>query len=122
VLLFATLPEFSYLFLPVKEKEIPIAKSSHRETAESFLTLAASGKVREAYGKHVDQKFPHYNPFFRGDRESLMLAMEENARKNPDKTLEIKRTLEDGDPRCHLLPCATKPRRPRRGCGSYFPF
>ena len=31
------------------------------------------------------------------DRESLMLAMEENATKNPNKKLEIKLTLEDRD-------------------------
>jgi predicted SnoaL-like aldol condensation-catalyzing enzyme len=70
---------------------------SHREIAVSFLKLAASGKVREAYEKYVGQNFRHHNPFFRGDRESLMLAMEENAAKNPDKKQEIKLALEDGD-------------------------
>ena len=70
---------------------------SHREIAVSFLKLAASGKVREAYEKYVDQNFRHHNPFFRGDRESLMLAMEENAAKNPNKKIEIKLVLEDRD-------------------------
>jgi predicted SnoaL-like aldol condensation-catalyzing enzyme len=70
---------------------------SHREIAISFLELAAAGKIREAYSKYVDPTFRHHNPFFPGDRESLMLAMEENATKNPQKKLEIKRTLEDGD-------------------------
>ena len=70
---------------------------SHREIATSFLKLAASGKVREAYEKYIGQNFRHHNPFFRGDRESLMLAMEENAAKNPAKKLEIKLVLEDGD-------------------------
>lgn len=70
-------------------------KMSHREIAASFLKLAASGKVREAYSKYVSPDFRHHNPYFSGDRESLMLAMEENATKNPNKKLEIKLTLED---------------------------
>jgi predicted SnoaL-like aldol condensation-catalyzing enzyme len=71
--------------------------ASHRDTAVSFMQLVASGKVREAYDRHVSANFRHHNPFFRGDRESLMHAMEENAAKNPNKVLEVKRTLEDGD-------------------------
>jgi len=55
------------------------------------------GKARDAYTRYVGPDFRHHNPFFRGDRESLMLAMEENATKNPDKKLEIKLTLEDRD-------------------------
>jgi predicted SnoaL-like aldol condensation-catalyzing enzyme len=70
---------------------------SHRELAVSFLRLVGSGKVRDAYERHVGANFRHHNAFFRGDRESLMKAMEENARKNPYKVLEVKRTLEDGD-------------------------
>lgn len=72
-------------------------KISHREIAVSFLKLAASGKAREAYSKYVSPNFRHHNPFFRGDRESLMLAMGESAAKNPDKKLEIKLTLENKD-------------------------
>jgi predicted SnoaL-like aldol condensation-catalyzing enzyme len=71
--------------------------ASHKETAVSFLRLVGSGKVRDAYERHVDANFRHHNAAFRGDRESLMKAMEENARKNPYKVLEVKRTLEDGD-------------------------
>jgi predicted SnoaL-like aldol condensation-catalyzing enzyme len=71
-----------------------MTKLSHREIAVSFLKLA-SGKVREAYSKYVSPNLRHHNPYFRGDRESLMLAMEENAAKNPNKKLEIKLSLED---------------------------
>ena len=70
---------------------------SHKEVATSFLRLAASGKVREAYQRYVASDFRHHNPFFRGDAESLMNGMEENAAKNPNKTLEVKHALEDGD-------------------------
>ncbi|MBI2845792.1 MAG: nuclear transport factor 2 family protein [Chloroflexi bacterium] len=74
-----------------------MAETSHREIATSFLTLAASGKVREAYSKYVAPNFRHHNPFFRGDRESLLVAMEESATENPNKKLEIKLTLQDED-------------------------
>jgi predicted SnoaL-like aldol condensation-catalyzing enzyme len=68
-----------------------------KERAMEFLRLAASGKVREAYYKYVGPEFRHHNPYFRGDAESMMAAMEENAVKNPNKVLEIQRALQDGD-------------------------
>jgi predicted SnoaL-like aldol condensation-catalyzing enzyme len=73
--------------------------SSHslRDAAIEFLTLAATGKAREAYERHVAPGFRHHNPYFRGDAESLMLAMEENAAQNPDKILEVQMALQDGD-------------------------
>lgn len=70
---------------------------SHKEAAREFLTMAASGNVREAYRKHVGADFRHHNPNFRGDAASLMAAMEENAAKNPDKSLEIQMALQEGD-------------------------
>jgi predicted SnoaL-like aldol condensation-catalyzing enzyme len=69
----------------------------HKDAAISFLQLVASGKGREAYQKYVGPNFRHHNPFFRGDAQSLMTAMEENAAKNPDKVIEVQRALEDGD-------------------------
>ncbi len=72
-------------------------KNSLREKAVSFLQLVASGDVREAYSKYIGPDFRHHNAFFRGDADSLMLAMEENAAKNPHKTLEVKRVIEEGD-------------------------
>ena len=70
---------------------------SRRDAAISFMTLVGAGKVREAYDRHVDANFRHHNAFFRGDRESLMRAMEENAVKNPGKVLDVKHTLADGN-------------------------
>ncbi|TQK73877.1 putative SnoaL-like aldol condensation-catalyzing enzyme [Brevibacillus sp. AG162] len=72
-------------------------KTSLKENAVSFLQLVASGNVREAYQKYTGPNFRHHNPFFRGDAHSLMLAMEENAAKNPNKILEVKRAIEEGD-------------------------
>jgi predicted SnoaL-like aldol condensation-catalyzing enzyme len=75
----------------------PATTTSRKDAATSFLQLVASGKVREAYQKHIAPNFRHHNPFFRGDADSLRIAMEENAAKNPNKILEIQRALEDGD-------------------------
>ena len=70
---------------------------SKKDAAVSFLRQAASGRVREAYARYVGTGFRHHNPFFAGDAQSLMTGMEENARQNPDKRLDILRALEDGD-------------------------
>ncbi|WP_256256501.1 nuclear transport factor 2 family protein [Paenibacillus sp. BC26] len=76
---------------------IALNKEPLKEKAAMFLSLVASGKVREAYERYVGPDFRHHNAYFRGDAESLMLAMEENAALNPRKTLEVKRTIEEGD-------------------------
>ncbi|MED1948379.1 MULTISPECIES: nuclear transport factor 2 family protein [Brevibacillus] len=72
-------------------------KTSLKENAVSFLQLVASGNVREAYQRYTGPNFRHHNPFFRGDAHSLMIAMEENAAKNPHKILEMQRAIEEGD-------------------------
>lgn len=73
------------------------SNTSIKEKAVSFLQLVASGKVREAYQTFIGPEFQHHNPYFRGDAESLMLAMEENATMNPDKLLEVKLALQEND-------------------------
>jgi predicted SnoaL-like aldol condensation-catalyzing enzyme len=70
---------------------------SHKDAAVEFLKLVASGKVREAYQKHVGPGFRHHNPFFRGDAASLMEAMEQNAAKNLNKVLEIQSAIQEGN-------------------------
>jgi predicted SnoaL-like aldol condensation-catalyzing enzyme len=72
-------------------------KDALKEKAVSFLQLVASGDVREAYQRYIGPDFRHHNPFFRGDADSLMLAMEENAAMNPHKTLEVKHVIEEGE-------------------------
>lgn len=68
-----------------------------KDIAVSFLELASSGNVREAFEKYVHVDFFHHNPDFKGDRESLLAGMEESARELPNKVFEPVRTLEDGD-------------------------
>ncbi len=71
--------------------------STLKEKALSFLNLIVSGNIREAYEQFIGPNFCHHNPYFRGDAESLMLAMEENAVQNPHKIFEVKLAIEEGD-------------------------
>jgi predicted SnoaL-like aldol condensation-catalyzing enzyme len=70
---------------------------SNKDAAIAFLKLAASGKVHDAYSKFVGSGFKRHNPFFEGSAKSLMAGMEENARQNPDKFLEVKRAIAEGE-------------------------
>jgi predicted SnoaL-like aldol condensation-catalyzing enzyme len=68
-----------------------------KEIALSFLRLASSGQVDEAYEKFIHPSFHHHNAYFAPDRESLMRGMKENAKQFPGKIFESIRALEDGD-------------------------
>lgn len=70
---------------------------SKKDLAVSFLQLASSGQARQAYRKYVHPQFRHHNPYFKGDRESLLAGMEESAVQFPEKVFEPVRTLQDGD-------------------------
>ncbi len=70
-------------------------KRREMEAATTFLRLVASGHVQEAFSRYARQDLRHHNPFFPGDAESLMAAMEEEAARNPDKVLEVKHVLHD---------------------------
>ena len=74
-----------------------MSKPSRADVAKEFLTLAATGRAREAFEQHVTPGFRHHNARFAGDGPSLMKAMDENAKQNPDKELRIHRVVEDGD-------------------------
>jgi len=69
----------------------------YKEIAIDFLQLSATGNANIAFSKYVSPNFRHHNPYFKGDADSLMNAMIENAEKNPNKVLEIQRAILDGD-------------------------
>ncbi|WP_335871630.1 nuclear transport factor 2 family protein [Bacillus sp. 2205SS5-2] len=79
----------------MKKDQLVHGKLSNREKALSFLQLVVSRKVREAFLSHISPDFCHHNPYFQGDADSIMLAMEEDGAKNPDKIFEVKRVLEE---------------------------
>lgn len=71
--------------------------TNYRDASVSFLKLASSGKVKEAYSRYVGDGFRHHNPFYEGSAESLQAGMEENARQHPDKVLDVKRVIAEGE-------------------------
>src|SRR6185436_15885784 len=71
--------------------------TNHKEAATSFLRMASAGKVQEAYDEYVAPSFIHHNQHFKGDRQSLLTAMQDASTATPNKSIEIKRVHEDGD-------------------------
>jgi predicted SnoaL-like aldol condensation-catalyzing enzyme len=75
---------------PVDETE------ANRAIAIDFLVQASAGRAREVMRRYGAQDFVHHNPYFASDAERLAAAMDENARANPDKKLEVLRTIAEG--------------------------
>ncbi|HBY66409.1 MAG: polyketide cyclase [Flavobacteriaceae bacterium] len=71
--------------------------NTNKKRAKEFLLLAARGDSREAFKRYVADGFIHHNAYFKGDGHTLMVAMEEAAKKQPNKEFEVLRALEDGD-------------------------
>lgn len=74
-----------------------MTKTSNKESAEHFLNLIVGGDIDHAYEKYVSSTFRHHNPHFKGDIESLKTSMKEVANDNPNMTIKIHRSLEEGD-------------------------
>ena len=70
---------------------------SHKEKAMDFLQLIVSGNIDVAYKKYVSSDLCHHNPYFPGNVVSLKQAMKENDSTSPNKTLEVKQTMQEGD-------------------------
>jgi predicted SnoaL-like aldol condensation-catalyzing enzyme len=68
----------------------------NREIAVTFLEGAAKGNARELMRTYAAPDFVHHNPYFASDATSLATAMDENARENPAKRLEVLRTVAEG--------------------------
>lgn len=68
-----------------------------KEAAQSFLRMVAAREIEQAYEKYIHPEFRHHNAYFQGDRQSLLKAMLESHAEFPKMTLEIQRTLEDGN-------------------------
>jgi len=73
------------------------SNQSLKEAAVDFLKLASSGDVRRAYELYVAPDFKHHNPYYKGDRESLMKGMEDASKSSPNKEFRMLHALEDGD-------------------------
>jgi predicted SnoaL-like aldol condensation-catalyzing enzyme len=74
-----------------------MANQTLKQLAIEFLTLAASGKLDEAYGRYVGPGFRHHNPYYTADMEALKRGMQDSTRENPGTTLKVQRALQDGN-------------------------
>jgi predicted SnoaL-like aldol condensation-catalyzing enzyme len=70
---------------------------NRKQIAIDFLKLAGTGKVKEAYDRFIAPDFIHHNQYFKGDRQSLLTAMEEAHKSGPNKIIDTKFAIEEGD-------------------------
>lgn len=70
---------------------------TNQEKAKTFLTMVAMGDVQAAYDKFIDSSFMHHNQYFKGDRASLLNAMQQAHETSPNKSIEIKKIYQDGN-------------------------
>ena len=70
---------------------------SHKQVAQEFLRMAATGRVKDAYDSYVGKQFKHHNAYFPGDAESLKKGMEDAHKTRPNKLFEVARVIEDGN-------------------------
>ncbi len=71
--------------------------TTNTDIATEFLRRAATGQAHEAMERFASPDFVHHNPWFAADADSLATAMDENARANPEKSLDVQRTITEGD-------------------------
>jgi predicted SnoaL-like aldol condensation-catalyzing enzyme len=67
------------------------------EIATTFLRMCARGDVRAAFERFVAPGFVHHNAWFPADRQSLLVAMEQSAAAEPNKSFEVKQVIDGGD-------------------------
>ncbi|MFZ1809230.1 MAG: nuclear transport factor 2 family protein [Cyclobacteriaceae bacterium] len=70
---------------------------TRKEIAASFLKMAGTGEVKEAFAQFITNSFTHHNQYFKGDRESLLVAMQEAHDTSPNKSIIVKYIYQDGD-------------------------
>jgi predicted SnoaL-like aldol condensation-catalyzing enzyme len=69
----------------------------YKDDAVSFLKLVAGGKVQEGYARYVGAGFRHHNPYFEGSAQALQAGMQADFLHNPDKSLEVKQVIAEGE-------------------------
>jgi predicted SnoaL-like aldol condensation-catalyzing enzyme len=83
--------------MPITTTPPSATRTSRKDIATTFLRMSATGDVRAAFDRYVSRDFRHHNPYFRGDGATLAAGMQENAKQNSGKVLDIEHALEDSD-------------------------
>ena len=73
-----------------------MGSATNKQIAVNFLTMAAAGKVDQAYAL-VSPDFRHHNAYFPGDTQSLKAGMAEASKQFPATKLDVQRVIAEGD-------------------------
>ncbi len=68
-----------------------------KDAAVDFLRLVVAGRIDEGYRTYVDMGGTHHNPYFAAGFPALKQAMIENHAAYPEKRIDVKRVIADGD-------------------------
>lgn len=68
---------------------------TNKEIAVAFLKSAGMGNTSEAYERYVADNFRHHNQYFKGDRQSLKDAMQEDHEENPNISIDVFQVIEE---------------------------
>ncbi len=74
-----------------------MASEKRRKIALELLQASAAGDAHEAMERYVAPGCKHHNPYFPAGMSALKEAMDEEAKKHPNKLLDVKHLLADGD-------------------------
>ena len=70
---------------------------TRKQVAVRFLKLIVAGEIDEAYRTYVDMSGKHHNPHFPAGLAALREAMKDNHSQMPNKQINVKDVLADGD-------------------------
>lgn len=70
---------------------------SNQQTAIQFLKMCAMESPKQAFAAFANDNFKHHNQYFPGDRDSLMNAMIEADKEQPNKSFTVKQVFETDD-------------------------
>lgn len=71
--------------------------TDNKQTALDFLNLVTSGKIDEAYEKHVDMNGKHHNLYFAPGFSVMKQGMKDNEKEFPNKTFSVKHVIGEGE-------------------------
>lgn len=70
---------------------------TNKDIAIQFLQTCALKSPKSAFAEFTNPNFKHHNQYFPGDRDSLMNAMIEADKSEPNKSFTVKQVFETGD-------------------------
>jgi predicted SnoaL-like aldol condensation-catalyzing enzyme len=73
------------------------ARQARKDAAVDSLGLVVASRIDEAYRAHVDMEGTHHNAYFPAGLPALKQAMIENHAAFPDKRIDVKHVIADGE-------------------------